>query len=460
MIIDVIKKGVRPTSRVANDFSEPKVSRSTAIPVAASAVPDDDFGSHINRADELFKAYKDQHARRRGRKFVNILAASILTHTLIALTVAYVPAVRNAFEMMTMFAGADVVDDAYRKSQINAQRDDLEVVAVVNANELFQYPDGYFLPYHGTQMTPEMTTASQAGQFVLAPLPDAAAPDAQVISSAPASAYNPFAMGSAAPATEPFPSATPEPKRNSRALAANKSRSNRKANANTNANLNTNAEVASVAASSSSNTISDATTSNANSNDALANASDASETEVNQVRGEYGFPKINARPFKDLLAQGKTLADAGKIDVKGDFQMELEAVRQDDGKLKDVKILRSSGTPETEKLALDFIAALSDSNVLARLKGMTKLNVMVGVDKERVMTAIKSDMESADEAKKISDAMNFLLGVAILKREGGDEAVAIYKKIKLKNQNNQVLVNFDMPRAEAGTMINGQLAKQ
>ena len=378
-------------------------------------------GAGGNRADEMFRAYRRQLKNRRGRALVYTIIGSLLLHAGFVLAVAYIPAVSNALHLANMFQGADFADESYRRTKLNDSS--LEVVAIINPNDLFQYPESYFTPYHGTQMTP-----GAANSF----------DDAFVVSTAPNFTPEPFF-----PQPTPMPTPVPpvvKPTPNTNSGVANAANSNGANNTNatgssnnTNAN-NTNEEVA-------------------------AGTPEPTEQEALKARDELGFPKINSRPFKDLLARGKTLHDAKQIDLSDDLEMEIEAVRDKSGALKDVKVMRSTGSPEARQLALDFIAALSDSHVLGRLEGMNRLNMRVKLDKNKVSTEIKSEMTSVDEANTMSKGLNGLLFFAILKREGGEEAVQIYKKIKLSARDKQVVVNFAMPRAEAGTLISTQLAK-
>lgn len=381
----------------------------TTLISAASGSAGDGLGSSgTNRADEMFRAYRRQLKNRRGRALAYTVIGSLLLHASFVLTVAFVPAVSDALHLVNMFQGADFADESYNRTRIKDTTQ--EVVAIVNANDLFQYPESYFTPYHGTRLTPET-----ANDFS----------DAFVVSTAPN--FTPAPL---------FPLPTPVPKPTPDATRANANSANTNVASATNAN-NTNAAN--------------------NSNEEIA--AEPTEQEALKAKEQLGFPKINSRPFKDLLARGKTLHDAKQIDLNAKLEMEIEAVRAKDGTLTDVKIVRATGSPEARQLALDFISALSDSRVLSRLEGMNRLNMAVTLDDEKVSTEIKSEMTSVDEAATMSKGLNGLLFFAILKREGGEEAVQIYKKIKLTARDKQLIVNFAMPRAEAGTLITTQLAK-
>ncbi len=392
----------------------------TILNATASGSTGDGLGSSgTNRTDEMFRAYRRQLKNRRGRALAYTVIGSLLLHASFVLVVAFVPAVSDALHLVNMFQGADFADESYNRTRIKDTTQ--EVVAIVNANDLFQYPESYFTPYHGTRLTPET-----ANDFS----------DAFVVSTAPNFTPEPlFPL----PTPVPTPRPTPAPPVVKPTPDATRS------------NANTNTAVASA-------TNANNTNGNANnSNEEVA--AEPTEQEAQKAKEQLGFPKINSRPFKDLLARGKTLHDAKQIDLNAKLEVEIEATRAKDGSLTDVKIVRATGSPEARQLALDFISALSDSRVLSRLEGMNRLNMAVTLDDEKVSTEIKSEMTSVDEASTMSKGLNGLLFFAILKQEGGEEAVQIYKKIKLTARDKHLIVNFAMPRAEAGTLITTQLAK-
>ncbi|MCP9492881.1 MAG: hypothetical protein MSG64_00330 [Pyrinomonadaceae bacterium MAG19_C2-C3] len=378
-------------------------------------------GAGSNRADEMFKAYRRQLKNRRGRALAYTVIGSLILHASFVLAVAFVPAVSDALHLVNMFQGADFADETYNRTRINDTTQ--EVVAIVNANDLFQYPESYFTPYHGTRLTPEPVNVFNDA-FIVSTAPNFT-PEPLFPVPTPVPTPRPTPV---APVVKPTPTTTP-------------------------ANANTNAAIASSTNANNTNAANNAK------EEIAADATEPTEQEAQKANEKLGFPKINSRPFKDLLARGKTLHDAKQIDLSAKLEMEIEAVRAKDGSLTDVKIVRATGSPEARQLALDFISALSDSRVLSRLEGMNRLNMAVTLDDEKVSTEIKSEMTSTDEATTMSKGLNGLLFFAILKREGGEEAVQIYKNIKLSARDKQVVVNFAMPRAEAGTLISTQLAK-
>src|SRR5437588_764908 len=81
--------------------------------------------------------------------------------------------------------------------------------------------------------------------------------------------------------------------------------------------------------------------------------------------------EINTRPFKDLLASAKKMKDDGKLKLTGQIELTVESDLDSDGKLKNAHVTDKRGDKILESVALDFVAALSDSGVLDFLEGTT-----------------------------------------------------------------------------------------
>jgi hypothetical protein len=166
-------------------------------------------------------------------------------------------------------------------------------------------------------------------------------------------------------------------------------------------------------------------------------------------------PAINAKPFKDALARAKKLKDDGELDLNGSIEMTITADRQPDGSLTNVKPTIVKGDPKLTEVALDFVAALSDSHALVFLKGTEHLKMTVKVNDSDINVTALSDAESADRAKEMASGFNGLIFLAGLADR--PEAV-IYKSTKISATGKEVVVNFSMSRAAASAMLSKQLA--
>lgn len=171
------------------------------------------------------------------------------------------------------------------------------------------------------------------------------------------------------------------------------------------------------------------------------------------------FPTINTKPFTDLLKQGKEMRDAGEIDLSGTLEMEFEGDRQEDGRLTNVEVTGAAASnPKLVQLAKDFIAALSDSKVLAALKGARHLKMRVKLDDKDIAVRVLTEMASADEASTMSNGYNGLLWIGAQSKKGKDEE-AIFKSVQIAAEAKQIVLTFNMPRKAAGDLLTKMIKK-
>jgi len=171
------------------------------------------------------------------------------------------------------------------------------------------------------------------------------------------------------------------------------------------------------------------------------------------------FPTINTKPFTDLLKQGKQMRDDKEIDLSGTLEMEVEADREDDGRLSKVEVTgAASSNPKLVQLAKDFISAISDSKLLAALKGTKHLKMHVKLDDKEVSVRVLTEMSSADEATKMSSGYNGLLFIGALSKKGKDEE-ALFKSVQIAPEANQIVLTFNMPRKTAGDLLTKLIKK-
>jgi hypothetical protein len=171
------------------------------------------------------------------------------------------------------------------------------------------------------------------------------------------------------------------------------------------------------------------------------------------------FPTINTKPFTDLLKQGKELKDTGEIDLSGTLEMDVEGDRQEDGRLTNVVVTGAAASnPKLVQLSKDFIAAISDSKVLAALKGTRHLKMKLKLDPTDISVRVLTEMASASEASTMSNGYNGLLWIGAQTKKGKDEE-AIFKSVQIASAANQIVLTFNMPRKAAGELLSKLIKK-
>ena len=331
-----------------------------------------------------------------GPPLLRLLGGSVIVHAVVLAAVLYVPALRDAFMVANALAGFGFVSEDYEKTRVEYER-----ATVINlAAQQLYYPAGYL------QDQTALPSPSDP-QFV--------------------AAYNPPPVRRAAtPAPTPSPSPSPD-------VSPSPS------------DAETVAEGEKVGAS------------------ASPSPEPQSVEEAERLAKESGaekFPVINTKPFEDLLKQGKQLKDTGEIDLNGTLEMTVEADRQEDGKLDNVKVLpgATSSNPKLVGLASDFISAISDSKILAALKGTKRLVLHVKLDDKQLDMRVASDMTSADEASRMANGYGLLLFIGKQSKKGKDEE-KIFESVKIANEASQIILTFNMPRKDAGDLLSKLIKK-
>lgn len=186
------------------------------------------------------------------------------------------------------------------------------------------------------------------------------------------------------------------------------------------------------------------------------------EAELDRMAAENGVkrPKeINTRPFKDLLAAAKKLRDEKKLNLDGVIELTVEADRTPDGKLTNATVSDKRGDKTLERVALEFIAALSDSGVLDFLEGTTHLKVTVRLDNDNVEVVAATEVDSEDRARQLERTFGGMIVLGRIVKRGKDEEV-YYNHTQVSSKEKEVSVKFGMPRAEMGAMLSKYAAEK
>jgi len=180
------------------------------------------------------------------------------------------------------------------------------------------------------------------------------------------------------------------------------------------------------------------------------------EAELDRAALENGVkrPKeINTRPFKDLLAEAKRKKDRGELNLNGQIELTVEADRGQDGKLINAVVKDKRGDKKLEAVALDFVAALSDSGVLDFLEGTKHIRLIAKVDDQNVEVVASTEVESEQRARQMEKGFSLLIVGGRIAKRGKDEEI-YYNHTQVSSKDKEVSVKFSMTRTEMGTLLS------
>ncbi len=167
-------------------------------------------------------------------------------------------------------------------------------------------------------------------------------------------------------------------------------------------------------------------------------------------------PRVNAKPFKDLLAKWKVEYEKGNLNLKGNIYVTIEADREEDGTLTNMVMTGGSADdPALKELAKDVVKTISASHALQFLEGARRLKMTLTLNRTKLNVVASTEMDSAERAS----AMARVYGVGIMAmgmKKGGTDEGQVWKNTKATSNGKNVVVSFDMPRDTAGSLLAKQ----
>lgn len=355
---------------------------------------------------ELFEKFEVEREPR-WPIMLRLAGGSVVLHIALLACALYVPAVRDALKIAQTLSGTGFVDKAYRKTNIEDR------AQILNLPK-FQYPEGYF--YKGDPMLPPPDPNAPQ---IMAQAPPVMVPPAFM--PRPRRVKMPPGIPPATASASPSPSPSVDPKDPAQLAAANKGKT-----------------------------------------------PDQLEAEMDKMAADSNIARpneseINTRPLKDWLANANKLKQAGKLDLSKTVEVVIMAELDIDGKLVNPVVVQKSGDDVLIEVAKDMVAKLNDSNALSFLKKFNQTGLSgkqvrftLKLDESNITAKVESEVESPERAQQIASGFNGLLVVGQYAKRGKDEE-QIYKNTKVSSTGNQVIVNFIMPRHDAGELVKRQL---
>ena len=356
---------------------------------------------------ELFENF-EVNREPRWRVLARLVAASLILHLALLFLSIYVPAFRDTLNITALIANTKFVERDYEATQI---ADDVQLVQL---NEKFRYPEGYFTP-----------DGKVAAEFPPQPTPNPFAP--QIVAQAqPRRNVLPEVVPSPSPEPSVSPTASPAPSVSPSASA-----------------------IAQASPSTSPLTPEEA----------------QKQLEKTAAQNDVPLPdenQINKKVLKDFAAYANDLKNQGKLDLDKPFEIVIEAELDEQGKLKNPRFTKKVGDENLVDLFGRMVAALNDSGFLTYLQPISKDNpgstvkITVKQGEQEVLASVESEASSPQRAESLARALNTMLFLGAGSRAGKDEEV-LMKNTNATPDGKKVVVNFSMPRQSVVDMIKKQL---
>jgi hypothetical protein len=165
-------------------------------------------------------------------------------------------------------------------------------------------------------------------------------------------------------------------------------------------------------------------------------------------------PRVDPRPFRELLSKAQRMAAAGELNPAADFfTFTVEAARNPDGTLSGARVAEGAAVDARWRgLTQEFVSVLSDSRALAYLEGVERVTLTVSLG-ERFAAELAAD--AADDASAAQQAKNTgaLLWLARHSQQGRHGA-EVLNNMTASASGKRLLMRLDMSRAEVGNLLS------
>ncbi len=170
-------------------------------------------------------------------------------------------------------------------------------------------------------------------------------------------------------------------------------------------------------------------------------------------------PRINGRPFKDMLKKWAGKWERGELDLNGNIEVTVEADREEDGTLTHMKMTAASGDSAVlQQLAEEVALTLSASHALAFLEGAKRIRMVLTLNQQKLSVRVSSTMDSPGRASSVAGVYGLGLTFERARRSGTDEG-EVWKNTRITSEGSDILVTFEMTRDQAGSLIAKQVEK-
>lgn len=190
---------------------------------------------------------------------------------------------------------------------------------------------------------------------------------------------------------------------------------------------------------------------------------------VFSVSAQSTDAEVNKRPLQDLAIELKADIQEKKLDLSDVFLVEMQGSLNAEGKIEkgSLTVTRREGNVALIEAVNNAILAFNESGYLVYLSkvGAKEISIFVEQDSSRFTARIVSKVESVKRARTISSALNAMLGMARMKKEGPDATEAdkrdllLLQGTEVMSDESKVLIGFKLPSEMLRAILIAELSK-
>lgn len=161
--------------------------------------------------------------------------------------------------------------------------------------------------------------------------------------------------------------------------------------------------------------------------------------------------RLNKQPFLDLGNKVRPRLAEKKLDLSKSVDVKIESRIDSDGKFVGAPkiVSKAENDPVLQEIAIAFVMALNDSEMLRYLKPMSEgadqrqMSIRIFKDDKQVSVQIVSDLNDENKARRNASGLNLLIGLAGQMRKGKEEG-ELLDKIRVTTDKGQVIFEWLM----------------
>jgi len=174
--------------------------------------------------------------------------------------------------------------------------------------------------------------------------------------------------------------------------------------------------------------------------------------------------RVEVQTLRDFWAKVKGSLEHGEIDLKGTFDLALEADRDEDGTLRNVRVSRAGASDERwRELAQAFAFALSTStDALQRFDRLVhpstsrRVSISLKLDEQHLVGRMVYTIERDDHAPRSNPGWN-LVWIRSDGQRDKDQDI-IFNHMGFSSGRKQLCMHLEMTREQAGNLLRQHLS--
>jgi hypothetical protein len=176
---------------------------------------------------------------------------------------------------------------------------------------------------------------------------------------------------------------------------------------------------------------------------------------------------INLKPIRDLLTKTVELNSHGQIDLNSDFEFAVEANRDADCRLSHAMVVKKSGDSRLIELAIDLIAAISDSGLPVYLGDQEQtaespcadlpLRFNLKNSMNEYMASVEFPDSNSDRAAQLARGYNAVIAARRLTKRGSPDEV-LMNSLNATSEDKWITLHFQISSTNLRELLRQRLS--